>query len=545
MTGPDGQAIQARIDAAYTDWVRARAASVAATTAVPPLRTAFGLVLQSDPADTAGMAETLRAVRAQHYPHWTLIVAGAEPSDLAACGTADRRVRARPGIESALAEADGDFVLPLRAGDMLAPHALADFAAALARRPDVDILYADEDRLDAAGARCVPRLKPGWDPDRLLAENYLGAPLAIRATLLARLGEVPASPHALALRATAATTPDRIAHLPAILLHRPLAAPDEAADAVAVADAVGKAGRVVPAPSIPGACRVLWHQPDPSPLVSLIVPVRDRADLMLACAEGVLHRTEYPAIELLIVDNDSAEPATHSAFRRLSEDARVRVLPHPGGFNFAALNNAAADAARGDVLLLLNNDTEVTHPGWLWEMVTQALRPEVGAVGARLLYADGRLQHGGIVLAPGGHAAHWHRLAARDDPGYRHDLLLPREVLAVTAACLSIRRDVFREAGGFDAQHFRVAFNDVDLCLRLRERGYRNIWTPHATLLHLESASRGPPATHAERTREAEEVRHLRQRWRHMFAADRFLNGNLTCSWDEPLHLAPLPLVAA
>ena len=296
--------------------------------------------------------------------------------------------------------------------------------------------------------------------------------------------------------------PARIRHIPAVLVHRQ--APDGAgpADAAAVARHLARRGaagaRVEANPRLPGTLRVRWPVPQPAPLVSVIVPTRDRAALLASCAAGVLHRTDYPALELLIVDNDSREAETHALFAQLAADPRVRVLRRPGPFNYAALNNDAAVAARGAVLLLLNNDVDVIHADWLAELVGHAVRPEVGAVGARLLFADGRVQHAGVALGVSGVAGHTDLLAPRSATGYGGRLALAHEVAAVTGACLAIRREVYAAVGGMDATHLAVAYNDVDLCLRVRERGLRVLWTPFAELFHLESASR--PSDFARRS---------------------------------------------
>ena len=286
---------------------------------------------------------------------------------------------------------------------------------------------------------------------------------------------------------------------------------------------------------MPGAVRVIWPIPAPEPLVSVIITTRDRADLLSQCSDGVLYRTEYSNLELLIVDNDSVETNTFTLLDRLAHsDSRVRVLHHPGPFNYSALNNAAAREARGEVLLLLNNDIDVIDSGWLRELVSQAIRPDVGLVGAMLLYPNEQVQHAGIVLGPEGRATHLYRLASRNDPGYFGQLRLPRTLSAVTGACAAIRRAVFFEVGGFDEVNLPVTFNDVDLCLRLGAYGYRVVWTPFAELFHLESASRGLDFTDPVKSeRFQRELQHMRNTWGSLMeSADPFHNPNLLFAGD-------------
>ena len=242
---------------------------------------------------------------------------------------------------------------------------------------------------------------------------------------------------------------------------------------------------------------------------------------------------------MLIVDNGSEEPATFALFETLLADPRVRILPQPGPFNFSALNNRAAEQARGEVLLLLNNDTEVIEPGWLAEMVSHALRPEVGAVGAKLIYANGRIQHAGVVLGRGTEITHQLRLAERTDPGPDGELALTRTVAAVTGACLAVRRSVFVEAGGLDEVNLAVGFNDIDLCLRIAALGYRNVWTPFACLFHLESVSRGHDEAPEKRERMMRELNWMTATWGPALAHDRHHNTNLTLGWNESGLAAP------
>ncbi len=292
--------------------------------------------------------------------------------------------------------------------------------------------------------------------------------------------------------------------------------------------------------------RVVWPIPVSEPLVSVVIPTRDRADLLAQCVNGVLNQTKYQNIELVIVDNESVELATLELFAQLrKEDARVRVLSYSGAFNFPALNNAAAREANGEVLLLLNNDISVLEPNWLRELVSHALRPDVGAVGAKLVYPDGRVQHAGIVLGPDGEARHVQRLSPRNDPGYFRQLALARTLTAVTGACLCLRKSVFFEAGGLDEVNLPISYNDVDLCLRIGDLGYRVVWTPFAELFHLESASRGfDDADPIKRERCSREWSYVRKRWASFLGnGDPFYNPNVLQTWER--FSVPVPPRAA
>jgi GT2 family glycosyltransferase len=274
----------------------------------------------------------------------------------------------------------------------------------------------------------------------------------------------------------------------------------------------------------------------------LIVPTRDKPALLARCAAGVLHRTDYPNIEMLIVDNDSRDPEALALLAKLEKDRRVRILPYPGPFNYAALNNAAVQEATGEVIVLVNSDIAIIDPGWLREMVSLASRPDVGAVGAKLLYGDGTVQHSGVVLGVGGPAVagHFGHHAARDDGGYAGQLALTRELSAVTGACLALRREVYEAVGGMDATNLPVSYNDVDLCLRIRERGLRVIWTPFAELYHLDGGSRGYEDTPEKMARAKKEADYMRRRWKRVLDHDPFYNPNFDLK-DHTFGLAMPP----
>jgi GT2 family glycosyltransferase len=252
-----------------------------------------------------------------------------------------------------------------------------------------------------------------------------------------------------------------------------------------------------------------------------------------------LHRTDYAPIELLIIDNDSREPRTARLLARLTTDPRVRILPFPGSFNWAAMNNAAVRHARGEIIVLLNNDIDVIHPSWLQELVTLAQQPDVGIVGARLLYPDGTLQHAGITIGPGAITGHLYRGAARHDPGHGGMLRHTRSVAAVTGACMAMRRTVFETAGGLETEHLPVTGNDLDLCLRVRAHGWRVVCTPHAELYHAEAASRGPDVRPAQLARARQERAYLVQRWGALAEHDPYLSPNLATVNEQLVLAAP------
>ena len=273
--------------------------------------------------------------------------------------------------------------------------------------------------------------------------------------------------------------------------------------------------------------------------MSVLVPTRDRASLVRTCLNGLLKQTDYPDFEVIVLDNDSVEPATMALFAELRADARVRVMRVPGPFNFSAINNQGAQASTGEVLLFLNNDIEILDAGWLREMVSEVMRPDIGCVGAKLLYGDGTVQHAGVILQRGPLAMHVCRMDDATGSGVDGRLAGKRGYLAVTGACLAVRRAVFEQVGGFDDEHLAVAYNDIDLCLKVNDAGYRNICTPFASLLHLESASRGHDHVSEEKQERARrEQDHTSAKWVDRFENDPYHNPNVLLDWRTGAHLA-------
>jgi GT2 family glycosyltransferase len=439
-----------------------------------------------------------------------------------------------------LEEVRGDAAVLLGREVVPAPHALLVLAASLLSAPDADLFHADDDRVSAAGERSDPSFKPRWSPEQLLARNYLRGLVAIRRSAIppgfqGSLG--PARRYGFVLSCAETILSARIVRVPFVLASRGDDAPiDTAGEDHAVhqhLEARGITATLEPGPA-PGLRRVRYPLPAPVPRVSIIVPTRNASALVQTCVESVRRLTAYPDYEILLVDNGSDEPRALELFDRLASSGQARLLRDARPFNFAALNNQAVTQSSGSILCLLNNDIEALHADWLEEMVSLAIRPGVGAVGAKLLYPDLTVQHAGVLVGFHGAADHLYAGFSEDSPGLDQQLWVRREVSAVTAACLVVRRGLYEEVGGLDAERFPVAFNDVDFCLRLRAQGLRNLWTPHARLIHHESASRGRTLDAAQRQRAEGEIAALRARWASELREDPYHSPNLTLDSKSP-----------
>ncbi|MFM2341611.1 MAG: hypothetical protein RLZZ592_1264 [Pseudomonadota bacterium] len=532
----------------------------AATWAWQPL---FSVLLPTWNTPPALLRECLDSVLAQGYPHWELCIAddaSTREDTLAVLrdyAAREPRIRVSwrntnghisAASNTALEMARGDFVALLDHDDLLAPHALWQIAQALQHRPSAQVLYSDEDKIGLDGLRREPCLKPDWMPDLLRSQNYVSHLGVYRRDLVSTIGGFRESyegsqDHDLVLRCVERIAdPADIVHVPHVLYHWRIVegstagghgAKDYASEAGrrAVQDHCDRRHPGVQVEAVaPGIFRTRWPLPRALPLVSLIIPTRDRHDLLRTCVESILARTAYRHFELLVIDNQSRCPDTLAYIEALSArpDGRIRVLRWDQPFNYSAINNFAAAHARGEILGLVNNDIEVTAPDWLGEMVSHAIRPEIGCVGARLLYPDGTIQHAGVVLGVGGVANHLMRGLPGRSPGLFGRLWCTWNPSAVTAAALLLRREVWSRVGGLDETSLPVAFNDVDLCLKVRALGLRNLWTPHAELIHHESVSRGSDTTPEKRARFLGEVATMRRRWGPLLDHDPAYHPDLT-----------------
>lgn len=401
------------------------------------------------------------------------------------------------------------WLMPLRAGDVLARGAGDSYRAAIAEHAANDagprVIYADDDLVDQWGHRQAPHFKPDWNAELFQHFDYVAGSCIVQADKV-ELSAVASLPCWAAELVSTVAEQTGARHLPQILHHR-------------------KHRPTLRSLTPPHTVKSQW------PMVSIIIPTRNRVDLLKTCLHGI-DRTDYPNFEVIIVDNDSDDSDTLSFLSNL-DSKRYRVLHHPGTFNFSAINNQAARTAKGQLLCLLNNDAEVLHSDWLKIMVTQAERQDVGAVGARLLYPDGRIQHAGVVIGMGNAAGHAHRFLKPDEEGYFHRHSLPQFTSAVTAACLVVATDRFWAVDGLDEKYFAVAFNDVDLCMRLNQRGWQSLYEPRATLIHHESISRGFDRDPIGSARLEREIAALKKRWHTDILVDPFHHKELSRASEQ------------
>ena len=510
------------------------------------------------------------SVVSQIYPNWQLcIVDDASPSELVQnvakqYAKSDERITFSRRNENghisrssndALAMASGEYVALLDHDDVLAPEALFSFVSLLNRHPEADFVYSDEDKIDDDGKRSSPFFKPDWSPDSFLTRMYTSHLAVFRRSLLEeiggfRVGFEGSQDYDLVLRITEKT--DKIFHIPEVLYHWRVhsgsvtsgaqAKPYAYEAAIRALDEAmlrrDEGGRVEHLGEDRGNYVVRYEIRRPGK-VSVIIPTRDLAGDLQRCVESIYARTTYPDYEVIILDNGSVKPETKRLFERFerTDPERFRVVPHDVPFNYSEINNFAAMQASGDYFLFLNNDTEVLTANWMTLMVEQAQRDSIGAVGAKLLYADGRVQHAGVIIGIGGIAGHAFRHFQASADGYYNFLRTANNYSGVTAACLMTRRSVFEEVGGFD-EELAVAYNDVDFCLRLGRAGYRIIYLPYVELHHYESKSRGYDVTDEQENRDNRERLIMQRKWNIGQYVDPYYNPNLTLE-REDFSIAP------
>lgn len=519
------------------------------------------------------LKEAIDSLEQQIWPHWELCILDDGSSDqaiidyLSDLHARDPRVKLsfhkkQQGIAAttndALKLASSTFVAFLDHDDLLAPTALAEVVMALVREPHASFLYTDEDKIDARGQHCDPFFKPDWNPDLLTSLNYCCHLSVLRRSLVIELGGLDSSVEGaqdwdLVLRATEKLSAQQIIHIPKILYHWRISFHSTARSITAKPYITAASRRVLEHHlkrkkraflkmenvHLGGHWHVKYALPSPPPLVSIIIANRDQKKILQACLESIEAKTDYPHYEILIADNDSVDKDLLVYYETQVAQKKIRLLHTPGEFNYSAINNRAVREARGEILLLLNNDVEVINARWLHEMVSHALRPEIGAVGALLYYPDGRVQHAGVILGIAGPmkvngvAGHVGKYFKKNITVAGNRTRVVQNFSAVTGACMAVRKKLYEEVGGMDEMGLPVAFNDVDFCLKLQTAGYLNLWTPFARLLHHESKSRKGDTTPAKKHRARLEIEMMRKRWGWLLDHDPAYNPNLTLEHED------------
>lgn len=497
---------------AYQTWVAVQAGRVELLRAQLPERLAtlpakpvFSVVISCTDVTLAALDETLTTVQQQLYPMLEMCLADPVSAPPEWSQLLSQRAIDDPRIKSGGQTASGDFVLPLAAGDKLMPHALLAFAEYLRQHPDASMIYSDEDKFDAHGQRVQPLFKPDWSPTLACIQNYVSHALCVRSDLFAACGAMGrdidgAYGYDLVLRLSEHARPH---HLPDVLYHQRLGS---LSSETVASQAMHEAGKQAVAAHLARRYPQQFLRVDDGDYlftydprfiarparVSIIIPTKDKIDLLAVCLDSILQKTRWPDYEILVLDNNSSEADTFTYFERISaQDARVRVIPAPYKFNWSFLNNFGVRHATGEILVFLNNDTELITPDWLERLVETTSLPDVGTVGVQLYYEDGTLQHAGVVVGMGGWADHVYKgttLANSPSPFIAN--ALTRNVLASTGACVAIERSKFEQLGGFD-EAFEICGSDVELGIRAHKRGMQNLYLAPVKLRHFESKTRG------------------------------------------------------
>lgn len=519
------------------------------------------------------LEQAINSVQNQAYKNWELCIADDASTNadviklLKRYEEQDERIKVvyceknghiSKASNKALELVTGDYVALLDHDDLLREHTLYLVVKELNDHPDCKFIYSDEDKVTEDNVRINPHFKPDWSPDLLLSMNYLCHFSVFKTDIIKEIGGFRegyegSQDYDLQLRFTERLASNEIRHLPYVLYHWRIM-PGSTASGPGEKDYCAEAGLHAvndyfirnkiraSASLIPNwgtIVNVKYDLPDVLPLVSIIIPTRNGFHYLKQCLDSIFEKTTYSNYEIIIVDNNSDEQDLIEYLEDLQKKDKVNVSSYPGKFNYSAINNFAVGKAAGEIICLLNNDTEVISSEWLSELVSHALRPEVGVVGAKLLYDDDTIQHGGVLVGVGGVASHAHRLLHKSLHGYFGRAGVTLNYSAVTGACMAVRKELYLKLGGLDEDVFAVAYNDIDFCLRVREQGYWNVWTPMALLYHYESKTRGYEDTPEKKIRFEKEQENFRDKWGRYMENDPAYNPNLSREKDFGLAFPP------
>jgi len=472
----------------------------------------FTIIIPYGPGDDGDLARTLASVISQTFPYWKILLltqSSESPAPLGAIKLRDARIasweikRCAAGknpYQDILDGADlgGGYICRLLPGDTLSPHALFEIAQTLMKKPEIDILYTDEDQLGRDGTcRKNPLFKPDWSPELLFSYNYLDRAF-IRAQLLTKVAYLSKAEEVyedLIYRSVEAA--ECINHVPLVVVHTGRArnsihaTPSAEQHLRSVSDHAKRIG-IHDHPQVlytaEGITHLTW--PIEEKKVAIIIPTRDKPDYLRRCLRSLMDTTTYNDYTITLVDSESRDPETLRYYKELKKNPQISIVELQGEFNFSAALNFGAQHTKEDFLIFLNNDVEIIQSSWLEEMVRWSNIPDIGIVGGKLLYPDGKIQHAGIIMGMEGHASHIFGGAEDGVNGPFGSVNWYRNYSAVTAACMGMRREVYEQIGGFD-EEYKLVFNDVEICLRAINAGYRVVYTPFAQLIHHEGGTRG------------------------------------------------------
>jgi len=499
----------------------------------------FSVVLLAESNDASTLIDSLIS---QYYENWELIVVG---DSLDNFYKNNNCVINAVDTSNALAKATGDWIVFMDTSMVLSPYALSEMATQIQQNPDAGLIYSDEDTIDERGIRSNPYFKSDFNLDLLYSMSYIRKSFLCKSSVARDVGGFNESVYGcieydFILRVLENIGEKAIHHIPKVLFHILKSEDDamrrEACESEVLRDyfkRINEEDVVVGDGLSILTHRVQWPLKNPSPLVSIIIPTRDQLEILQQCITSIQDKTTYPLYEIVIVDNQSESQDTIRYLEELSTLPNVKLLKYGHPFNYSAINNYAVSQVNGEIILLLNNDVEVISPNWLDEMVSQASRSDIGCVGTMLYYPDDTIQHAGVILGLGDVAGHTHKYMKRGSSGYFNRACVVQDYSAVTAACLAIRKSVYEEVGGLNEENLTIAYNDVDLCLKVHEAEYRNLWTPYAELYHHESKSRGKDNTHEKKARYLSEVAYMQKMWGHILVNDRYYHPAFTKTAEQ------------
>lgn len=510
------------------------------------------------------LKETIESVQNQIYPNWELCIADDASTDdkcvdlLKKYEKTDDRIKVSFRSEnghickasnSAIEIATGEWLALLDHDDVLSTDALFWVVDSINNNPEACLIYSDEDKISSKGRRKDPYFKCDWNYSLFLSQNMISHLGVFKTDIVKKIGGFRAGfegsqDYDLALRFIEKITTKQIIHIPRVLYHWRIHKDSTAFRINKKPYALTSAKRAIlehlDRQGINASVEILENQmyrvkyklQQNLPLVSIIIPTRNNPDLLRKCIISIRNKTEYKNYEIIVVDNNSDDLQQLNYLKEIQEIPNIKVLSDKRSFNFSAINNKAVESTKGEYICFLNDDTEVISPNWLSEMLSIGIQEKVGAVGAKLLYPDNRLQHGGIILGIGGIGSHSHKNVPLGSQGYFNRAGLIQEFSAVTAACMLISKRIFNKVGGFNEDNLAVSFNDVDLCLKIRELNYRIVWTPFAELYHHESISRGKDDVNTN-DRFKKEIDYMNNKWDKWLKNDPAYSLNLTLNTED------------